>query len=86
MDAKLTLKLDKQVIDKAKEYVSSQRRSLSRLVESYLKSLVNTDKRESNDDNIEISSFVKSLQTGVKIPADFDYKKEYGDYLSEKYK
>ncbi|MCI1785280.1 MAG: DUF6364 family protein [Bacteroidales bacterium] len=86
MDAKLTLKLDKQVIDKVKEYASSQRRSLSSLVESYLKSLVNTDKRESNDDDIEISPFVKSLQTGVKIPADFDYKKGYGDYLSEKYK
>jgi hypothetical protein len=85
MDVKLTLKLDKQVIDKAKGYASSQKRSLSRLVESYLKSLVNTDKTDI-DENIEISPFVKSLQTGVKIPADFDYRKEYGDYLAEKYK
>lgn len=85
MDAKLTLKLDKQVIDKAKNYASSQKRSLSRLIESYLKSLVDTDKTEANDD-IEISPFVKSLQTGVKIPADLDYKKAYVDYLVEKYK
>ena len=85
MDSKLTLKLDKYVIDKAKEYASSQKRSLSRLIESYLKSLVDTDNPENNDD-IEISPFVKSLRTGVKIPADFDYKEAYGDYLLEKYK
>lgn len=85
MDTKLTLKLDKYVIDKAKGYASSQKRSLSRVVESYLKSLVDTDKTEINDD-IEISPFVKSLKTGVRIPADLDYKEVYGDYLAEKYK
>ncbi len=85
MDAKLTLKLDKYVIDKAKDYASSQNRSLSRLIESYLKSLIDTDNKEAIDD-IEISPFVRSLQTGVKIPADFDYKKAYGEYLAEKYK
>lgn len=85
MDAKLTLKLDKLVIDKAKDYASSQKRSLSRLIESYLKSLVDTDNIETKDD-IEISPFVKSLQTGVKIPSDFDYKEAYSDYLAEKYK
>ena len=85
MDSKLTLKLDKQVIDKAKVYASSQKRSLSRLIESYLKTLVDTDEAEIKNE-IEISPFVKSLQTGVKIPADFDYKEAYGDYLSKKYK
>ena len=49
MDAKLTLKLDKQVIENAKDYASSQKRSLSRLIESYLKSLVNTDKTETKN-------------------------------------
>jgi hypothetical protein len=85
MDTKLTLKLDKYVIDKAKDYASSQNRSLSRLIESYLKSLIDTDKKEISDD-IEISPFVKSLQTGVKIPADFDYKEAFGENLAEKYK
>ncbi len=37
MDTKLTLKLDKLVIDKAKEYASSHKRSLSRMIESYLR-------------------------------------------------
>jgi hypothetical protein len=85
MDAKLTLKLDKTVIDKAKAYASSHNKSLSRMIESYLKSLIDKDSKEPDDD-IEISPFIKSMQTGVKLPADVDYKKEYADYLMEKYK
>lgn len=42
--------------------------------------------KEKNDKDFEISPFVKSMQAGVKIPADFDYKKEYGYYLRKKYK
>jgi len=85
MDTKLTLKLDKFVIDKAKEYATNHKRSLSRIIETYLRSLVS--KRDPKDsDDIEISPFVKSMATGVNIPADFDYKKEYGDYLTHKYK
>ena len=85
MDAKLTLKLDKYVIDKAKEYASSHKKSLSRMIESYLKSLIDKEPPQSDND-IEISPFIKSMRTGIKLPADFDYKKAYGDYLSEKYK
>jgi hypothetical protein len=85
MDIKLTLKLDKYAIDKAKEYTTSHKRSLSRMIESYLKSLIDKESPDLNDD-IEISPFVKSMTSGINLPADFDYKKEYGDYLSEKYK
>ncbi len=85
MDTKLTLKLDKFVIDRAKEYASLHKRSLSRMIESYLKSLIEKDSPDSKHD-IEISPFVKSMTTGVKIPAGFNHKKAYGDFLSEKYK
>jgi hypothetical protein len=85
MDTKLTLKLDKYVIDRAKEYAASQKRSLSGMIESYLKTLISKDKAQSGSE-IDISPFVKSLRTGVKIPVDYDYKKAYGDYLAEKYK
>lgn len=74
MDAKLTLKLDKYVIDKAKKYASSHKKSLSRLIESYLKTLVDNEKTASDSD-FEISPFVKSMKSVVKIPADYDYKK-----------
>lgn len=85
MDTKLTLKLDKYVIERAKEYAFSQKKSLSGMIESYLKTLITKDNTQSDND-IEISPFVKSFRTGVKIPADFDYKEAYGDYLAEKYK
>lgn len=85
MDTKLTLKLDKYVIDRAKEYASSQKRSLSGMIEAYLKTLIMKDNSQPDND-IEISPFVKSLRTGVKVPADYDYKIAYRDYLAEKYK
>lgn len=85
MDAKLTIKLNKDVINKAKSYSSNQKRSLSRIIESYLNSLVNTTNLVLNDD-IQISTFVKSISTGVHIPVDIDEKKVYSDHLLEKYK
>jgi len=86
MDTKLTLKLDKKVIGRAKEYASTHKQSLSRIVESYFQSLVNHPGSDSVSDEIEISAFVKSMSTGVHLPADLNLKKEYSNYLSEKYK
>ena len=82
MDTKLTLNLDQEVIARAKKYAAEKKISLSRMVEYYLKSLT----VEENNDDFEISPFVKSISTGKSIPADVDYKKEYSDYLIEKYK
>jgi len=82
MDTKLTLKLNQEVIEKAKEYASDKKLSLSRIVESYFQSLTREDKK----DDFEISPFVKSISTGKSIPTDLDYKNEYSDHLMEKYK
>jgi len=84
MDAKLTLKLDKQVIDQAKLYAASHKKSLSRMVESYLQSLIEKENLNEHDD-LEISPFVKSMQSGVKVPLDVDHKEIYGNHLDEKY-
>lgn len=83
MEAKLTLKLDKDLIEKAKAYASSNNKSLSYMIEVYLKSLV--DKEGRDKEVIQISPFVKSLSSGVKVPADVDYQKEYIDHLVEKH-
>jgi hypothetical protein len=83
MDTKLTLKLDKGVIEKAKAYAADQQVSLSKLVENYLNSLTSHPPKT---DEIAISPFVKSLTNGSTIPADYDYKKDYQDYLEEKYR
>jgi len=82
MDTKLTLKLNQEVIEKAKQYASEKKLSLSRLVENYLNSL--TSDKPNND--LQISPFVKSLSSGIKIPADYDYKKDRTDYLEQKHK
>ncbi len=82
MDTKLTLKLNKQIIEKAKKYASKKQMSLSRIVESYLQSLTS----EKNEKDIEISPFVKSIATGVNIPSDVERKDEYAEHLIQKHK
>jgi hypothetical protein len=86
MDTKLTLKLDKELIGRAKEYASIHKQSLSHIVESYLQSLVNQLGTNIDSEGIEISAFVKSMSPGAHLPADLNTKKEYSDYVSEKYK
>lgn len=83
MDSKLTLKLNENVIERAKKYASTKKTSLSRLIENYLDSLT----REQSDE-FEISPFVKSISSGKNIPADADWKtlrEDYTDYLDKKY-
>jgi hypothetical protein len=81
MDTKLTLNIDKDVARKAKSYAKSKGRSLSDLIENYLKLLTkNTSIEES-----ELTPRVKSLLGSVNLPDDFDYKKEISDYLAKKY-
>jgi Family of unknown function (DUF6364) len=85
MDTKLTLKLDKNVIEKAKIYAAEHKHSLSFMVENYLKAVTSTKKKETIEE-IKISAFVKSIGIdGVNLPEDFDYKKELTEILSQKY-
>lgn len=82
MGTKLTLKLNQEIIENAKKYAAKKKLSLSRIIESYLQSLTTEEVK----DDFEISPFVKSISTGISLPNDYDYKKEYTDYLIEKYK
>lgn len=84
MDTKLTLKLDSLVIEKAKEYASVNKQSLSRIIESYLQSLIN-QKQSIPGADFEISPFVRSMSSGVQIPNDIDFKTQYSNRLEEKY-
>lgn len=80
MDTKLTLKLNEAVIERAKRYAAGKKMSLSRLIENYLDSLT-SDMGE----DLDISPFVKSIASGKSIPMDIDHKKEYTDFLDDKY-
>jgi hypothetical protein len=81
MDAKLTLNIDRNVVRKAKVYAKNEGRSLSDLVENYLKLLT-------KDLAVEVSDYtprVKALLGSVSLPKDFDYKKELSDAIAKKY-
>ena len=81
MDTKLTLRLDKRIIVRAKSYAQTHKISLSKMVESYLDAVTTQKANE-----IEITPLVESLSGVIKLQKDYDYKKDYTDYLSKKYK
>lgn len=80
MDKKLTLSLNEKVIERAKTYARDHQVSLSKLIESYLSSLI-----DNKSEDIKITPLVESLSGVVEIPHDFDYRSDYTDYLLEKY-
>jgi hypothetical protein len=81
MDAKLTLNMDREVAGKAKKYARSKGRSLSDLVEDYLRFLTS----QMDSEELQISPGIKSLLGSIKVPEGFDYKKELSGRLNEKY-
>lgn len=81
MNTKLTLTIERSIIEKAKRYARKRERSLSDLIENYLKALTN----ESEINEEALTPTVKSLRGSFKLPENFDYKKELTHRLSEKY-
>ena len=81
MNTKLTLTVEQQIIEKAKKYAKRKGRSLSDIVENYLKVIT----KEKDDSDIEITPIVKSLRGSFKSPSDIDYKRELSKKLSDKY-
>lgn len=86
MNTKLTLSLDKEVLEKAKIYAKGTGRSLSEMVENYFKRLV--EKPNKKNDSIkddEIDPRLKKLVGIIQLPPDFDIKKAKEEYYKEKY-
>lgn len=70
MATRLNITIDKTVVEEAKQYAREHGRSLSGLIEEYLKSLISKRKKE-----IEPGPMVKSLWGSVKpMPEEKDYK------------
>jgi hypothetical protein len=80
METKLTLRLNKRTIDKAKDYAQAHKTSISKMVEAYLESVMHPNTVEA-----EITPLVASLSGVIELEQDYDYKKEYTAYISEKY-
>lgn len=82
MNTKLTLTIEKEVIEIAKKYAKEKGHSLSEMVENYFK-FVTLDRIEIKEN--ELSPKVRKLRGIIKSDRDFDYKKILTEELSKKY-
>ena len=82
MSTKLTLTIEKEVIEIAKEYAKEKGQSLSEMVENYFKLL--TVKRRKIEEK-ELSPKIRKLRGIIKIEKNFDYKQIVTEELSKKY-
>lgn len=81
MNTKLTLTIEQAVVEKAKRYARKKERSLSDLIENYLKALTN----ETTKETAKTSPIVKSLRGSFAMDKNADYKTELSKQLREKY-
>lgn len=82
MTTKLTLTLEKRIIDRAKRYAHKTGRSLSDLVESYLDNITSGESEPVN----ELPEDVKKLFGSVKMPLDLNHKKEIRKIMANRQK
>lgn len=76
MTTKLTLTINDDVIRAAKNYARIKEKSLSSLVENYLKSLATTVEKKPF-----LSPEILKLKGKLKLPRNFDYKKELSEAI-----
>lgn len=81
MNTKLTLKLNKKAIDRAKKYAQRNKQSLSVMVEKYFNLI--SDKESITE--IEISPNVLELSGIIKLPEHINMKEVYRDHIGAKY-
>ena len=81
MTTKLTLTIEEKVISSAKKYAQKKGKSLSNLVENYLKSISSKE-----PDLNTLSPKITKLMGVIKLPTNFNYKSELGYSLSKKYR
>lgn len=84
MDRKLTLSLNSSIIDKAKGYAKSHGTSLSKMIESYLSSVVSEETDEESKYTPTVNRLIGIIDV-TTINYD-DFKADYSNFLSEKYR
>jgi hypothetical protein len=82
MNTKLTLTIEKTVIEKAKDYAKKSGRSLSDLIESYLQRLISESEREGET----VPEEFKDLFGSVNLPSDLDDKSAIRKIMREKHR
>jgi hypothetical protein len=79
MTTKLTLTVERSVIEKAKTYAKQTGRSLSEIIEAYLQSIT------AENENLQPSEKLKSIIGSVKLPDDFNEEEELKNYFEKKH-
>lgn len=83
MNTKLTLTVDKEVIEQAKLFARSHGRSLSNLVEEYLKALID---RDDSKNQFNLSPLVESLWGSVPLSEEsINYKELLKEEIGKKH-
>ena len=80
--AKLTLRPTKEVIELAREMAKEDNTSITQMFSSFI---LSRSRRKKKRTEIPAGPLTQSLTGIVKVPADWDYKKEMEDIFSEKY-
>ena len=87
MNTKLTLSLDKKIIERSKKYAAAHNRSLSDLVEAYLRAITES-KSETKSVNVQIPEMtdkVRKLRGSFKVPPGLDYKEVIREQIIKKH-
>lgn len=79
MTTKLTLTVEKSIIERAKVYAKQTGRSLSELIENYLEKI--TEEKE----HATLSPKLQKIVGTVSLPADFDEETELRKALEKKH-
>lgn len=82
MNTKLTLTIEKEVIEIAKKYAKEKGQSLSEMVENYFKFVA---AERINVKEEQLSAKVKKLRGIIKPDKAYDYKQILTEELSKKY-
>ena len=82
MNTKLTLTIEKEVIEIAKAYAKEKGQSLSEMVENYFK-LITIERRKIKPK--ELSPRIRRLRGIIKVTEKIDYKTTLTEELSNKY-
>jgi Family of unknown function (DUF6364) len=81
MNAKLTLSLNREIIEQAKKFSRSHHKSLSKLIEGYLRQVTRSDEASK-----QVTPLVAKLSGVIDAQKLGDHKSGYVDYLAEKYR
>jgi hypothetical protein len=79
MKIRLTLIIEKDVVEKVKRYAKNNGKSLSYLVETFLNNI------SKKDSTLKSSSKLNKIMGAVKLPPNFNEKNERNNYFENKH-